>query len=193
MRTTIQYLQGLLIYLTLLTSCVSTTAVEEIENTVKSNDNTPGGYLVVEIQNNANNTCLEIDSIELCNTATGIITITRHTNALQLTCAEQATCPKLKLAQQTLVPWDPQTLPELSRGTYAKIYGRIYTNLQQETPFLLSDTPMYTPISGQITDTRTTTTIISLHNNCPIYIINNSTAEKVLQEIQFEPYVREWE
>lgn len=66
---------ALLITLTTLTSCIMTTTVQEIEETVTTRQepyNSKASYLkegvlAIQIQNNAENTLLQIDSMEICN------------------------------------------------------------------------------------------------------------------------------
>ena len=63
------------IIMTTLTSCIMTTTVQEIEETVTTRQepyNSKASYLkegvlAIQIQNNAENTMLQIDSIEICN------------------------------------------------------------------------------------------------------------------------------
>ena len=63
------------IIMTTLTSCIMTTTVQEIEETVTLQQEhytskatiLQEGLLAVQIQNNAENTLLQIDSMEICN------------------------------------------------------------------------------------------------------------------------------
>ena len=213
MKASVKSLQAIAACLFLMESCIVNTVVEEIETTVKSEGPAKTGYITITIQNNASNTCLQIDSVEICNivleeTSTlqkhrGDITvllsgIQNHTGT---TLAEGYSLPEgtsisskeIKLPQQRFSQWNPNTLPHHSNNQYIKIYGRIYTYGCNGTPILLSSGPMYTPLQGEITENETLSTTISLESNCPVYIENNGEMTKVLQEITFNVSIDEWE
>ena len=213
MKASVKSLQAIAAYLFLMESCIVNTVVEEIETTVKSEGPAKTGYITITIQNNASNTCLQIDSVEICNivleeTSTlqkhrGDITvllsgIQNHTST---TLAEGSSLPEgtsisskeIKLPQQRFSQWNPNTLPHHSNNQYIKIYGRIYTYGCNGTPILLSSGPMYTPLQGEITENETLSITISLESNCPVYIEDNGEMTKVLQEITFNVSIDEWE
>ena len=213
MKASVKSLQTIAACLILMESCIVNTVVEEIETTVKSEGPAKTGYMTITIQNNASNTCLQIDSVEICNivleeTSTlqkhrGDITvllsgIQNHTGT---TLAEGYSIPEgtsisskeIKLPQQRFSQWNPNTLPHHSNNQYIKIYGRIYTYGCNGTSILLSSGPMYTPLQGEITENETLSTTISLESNCPVYIEDNGEMTKVLQEITFNVSIDEWE
>ncbi|MBR4883062.1 MAG: hypothetical protein IKU18_04205 [Bacteroidales bacterium] len=214
MKASVKSLQAIAACLFLLESCIVNTVVEEIETTVKSEGPAKTGYITITIQNNASNTCLQIDSVEICNivleeTSTlqkhrGDITvllsgIQNHTGTTlaegssSLPEGASITCKKIKLPQQRFSPWNPNTLPNHSNNQYIKIYGRIYTYGCNGTLILLSSRPMYTPLHGEITENETLPITVSLESNSPIYIENNGEMTKVLQEITFNVSINDWE
>ena len=165
-------------------SCVSSTIAEEMETrSVEIGE----GWLALTILNNAENTLLQIDSLEICNVPVQCSQSTR------LAYGADTTFPPLQLCVQTLHPWDPCENPSSPHGSYATIYGSIYTLNSSSGLFLLAQGPMYTPVSATITANITTQLTITLYPNCPLYISHNGTLEKVLQSIQFSPIVIGWE
>ena len=218
---------ALLITLTTLTSCIMTTTVQEIEETVTTRQepyNSKASYLkegvlAIQIQNNAENTMLQIDSMEICNIQlmdpagelmhngspayTGSImfinsTLHIHYGADTTYC--QGTSTEVKIPAQTLTPWNPAQLPTGSKNTYAKIHGTMYTYIADNTLCPLYTGTMYYPLSGTIPAATTgipakslTPITITLHPNCPLYAIINSQLEKVLQPITFTVTVEDWE
>ena len=172
----------------LLQSCIMTTVVQEIEDTVATQQEhyTPKtetiyeGLLTLQIQNNAENTMLQIDSLEICNTHTLIstplqlhygtdITITNH-------CSTSIFTPVIKI-HGTLHSYllNNETYPIYSGTMYYPITGSIPADTANTTP------PYPTPIA------------ISIHPNCPLYAIINGKKEKVLQPITFTATVVDWE
>ena len=218
---------ALLITLTTLTSCIMTTTVQEIEETVTTRQepyNSKASYLkegllAIQIQNNAENTILQIDSMEICNiqlmdpagelmhngspACTGSImfinnTLQFHYGADTTYC--QGTSTEIKIPAQTLTPWNPALLPTGSKNTYAKIHGTMYTHIADNTLFPIYTGTMYYPLCGTIPAATTgipakslTPITITLHPNCPLYAIINSQLEKVLQPITFTVTVEDWE
>ena len=165
-------------------SCVSSTIAEEMET---RSGETGEGWLALTILNNAENTLLQIDSLEICNVAVQCSQSTR------LAYGAETTFPPLQLCVQNLHPWDPCENPSSPHGSYATIYGSIYTLNSSSGLFLLAQGPMYTPVSATITGNTTTQLTITLYPNCPLYISHNGTLEKALQPIQFSPVVIGWE
>ena len=218
---------ALLITLTTLTSCIMTTTVREIEETVTTQQepyNSKASYLkegvlAIQIQNNAENTMLQIDSMEICNIQlmdpagelmhngspayTGSIMFINSTLQIHYgtdtTCC-QGTTTEVKIPAQTLTPWTPAQLPTGSKNTYAKIHGTMYTYIADNTLCPLYTGKMYYPLSGTIPAATTgipakslTPITITLHPNCPLYAIINGQLEKVLQPITFTVTVEDWE
>lgn len=214
MKASVKSLQAIAACLFLMESCIVNTVVEEIETTVKSEGPAKTGYMTITIQNNASNTCLQIDSVEICNivlegTSTSQ-TYRGNVTGIQLVAQDQAgatladassslpegasiSSKEIKLPQQRFSPWNPNTLPHHSNNQYTKIYGRIYTYGCNGTSILLSSGPMYTPLQGEITENETLSATISLESNCPVYIEDNGEMTKVLQEITFNVSIDEWE
>ena len=132
-----------------LASCVMTTTVEEINEAVerngsyinsKSNEISKGQFSIL-LKNNANNTCLQIDSLEICNilledTTTNSLVKGKKTIYInsQIEFGELSSTTPATLPVQTFTPWTPETLPQNSNNTYGKIRGKIYTYLTDGTP-----------------------------------------------------------
>lgn len=179
----------------LLESCVTTTVVKEIEDTVESNrnllkskaDEIKVGYLELKIHNLTENTNLQIDSLEICNiqlqNADGIST--------QMGNMKLDTLPA-KLPVQTFTPWNTTTLPTSSKGMYVKLYGTMYTFIAGSQPFALWSGPMYFTFNGSISEISTTKIDFKIQDNCPLYCIVDGHIEKVLQSIQFQVTVDNW-
>lgn len=191
-----------------LASCVMTTTVEEINEAVerngscinsKSNEISKGQFSIL-LKNNANNTCLQIDSLEICNilqedTTTNSLVKGKKTIYInsqiefgKLACTSTATLPI-----QTFTPWTPETLPQNSNNTYGKICGKIYTYLTDGTPILLTEGPLYFPLQGKITSNTLTTTEFEITDNCPLYYELDGKMEKAINAINFEITVNDWQ
>ena len=211
MKTQVLYL--ITICITALQSCVMTNIVDETDQTVKSQPTAQYGRMVVKIQNNANNTCLQIDSIEICNIALeetstlqkyrGDITVLLSgiqnqtgdslTEGFSLLEGAEISSNEIKLPQQKFSPWSPNTLPSRSNKQYIKIHGKLYTYTSGNNTILLTGGPLYTPLHGEITENETLSATVTLQSNCPLYTEYNGTMVKVLQEISFNPSVNDWE
>ena len=191
-----------------LESCIMTTTVEEINETVerngsyinsKSNEISKGQFSIL-LKNNANNTCLQIDSIQICNihvadSATNTIVKgnkTLHIHS-QLEFGELACTSTETLPVQTITPWTPKTLPQNSNNTYGKICGKIYTYLTDGTPVLLTPGPLYFPLQGKITSNTLTTTEFEITDNCPLYYELDGKMEEALKTINFDVTVDDWQ
>ena len=189
--------------LTCTTSSCATTSQEEIENTIEKtnvkSDEIQMGTMALTICNNAENTLLQTDSLELCNI---LLPYTNHAGEelrygnITLTPSNTTFSP-VQLPAQTFTPWSCSTLPgsgsSSGSGSYAIIHGRLYTYNSPGTPFLLAQGPMYTPISATIKANETTPLTITIYPNCPLYVNLNGTLAKVLQPIGFSPHVNDWE
>ena len=184
-----------------LTSCIASTTVEEINNTVNTSnapitlksDEIKQGTLVISIQNNADNTLLTIDSLTLCNVLTPNKTGGKPKRGNITIFPQEETFPPIQLPTQTITPWTANQLPRPGSGAYITIHGKLHTNTSTNTPYLLYQGAMYTPFSTTISEATTTTATITLYPNCPLYIIHNGTLLKILQEITFMPFVWDWE
>ena len=204
-----------------------TTTVQEIEETVTTRQkpyNSKASYLkegvlAIQIQNNAENTLLQIDSMEICNIQlmdpagelmhngspanSGSIMFINSTLQIHYgtdTTHCQGTSTEVKIPAQTLTPWNPAQLPTGSKNTYAKIHGTMYTYIADNTLLPIYTGTMYYPLCGTIPAATTgipakslTPITITLHPNCPLYAIINGQLEKVLQPITFTVTVEDWE
>ena len=206
-----KYILALILAACTLESCIMTEIVEEVnEVTEKSAGNLASkanevlkGEFTLLLVNDANNTCLEIDSLQLCNilvkdSVTG--SITRGKKTIEITTegtliefGNQASTSTETLPVQTFSPWTPVTLPQNSNNTYLKIYGKIYTYLADCTPLLLAEGPLYAPLTGKITPSSLSITKFELANNCPLYYEANGKMEKALNTINFEVTVNDWQ
>ena len=153
------------------------------------------GNLALNISNEAENTLLQTDSVEICNVQ---VCYTNGGNTeLRLGCIRiiptDSTFTPVQLPAQTFNPWSDNRLPRPSSGSYAIIYGSLYTYTSAGDPFLLATGPMYTPIAATIAANQTTRLTITITPGCPLYVNINGTLEKVLETISIAPYVKDWE
>lgn len=204
MKTRMQFILPIFLLTTSLTSCITSSVVDEIDETTQNytplqeskSEETGIGKLVINIKNTAQNTTLQIDSLEIYNIRSsqgnkglpiGI------TAPIKLEYGSAIQSPALALPEQTITPWAPPALPENSTGAYLKIYGKLHSYIEDGQPFPLHEGAMYTPLSGKITEGNTREIQITLHDNCPIYCIIAGNPEKVLKSISFAPHVVGWE
>ncbi len=195
MQTSLLILSGML-----LQSCIMTTVVKEIENTVNSQEQhytTKGethkeGLLTIQIQNNAENTMLQIDSMELTNA--GSITLT-------------STPLQLHYGTNTSITHNCNTDTSITHNCNTsistqeiKIHGTLHSYLLNNETYPIYSGTMYYPVSSTIpaatsdtNNTPTTQITISIHPNCPLYAIINGKKEKVLHSITFTATVVDWE
>ena len=150
------------------------------------------GHLTILIRNSAQNTLLTIDSIQLCNALEGNITLAKPSE-IQLAYGQETSTAETALQPQRFTLWTPDELPQESRNTYLKIYGKILCITPSSSLQPLSEHPMYTSITGAISGGSSTSTTIELKSNAPIYIEQNGAMIKVLREIGFSPTVSGWE
>lgn len=207
---------ALLTTLIMLTSCIMTTVVKEMEDTIMNVEGhyiskattLPMGTLLLEIQNNAENTILQIDSMAICNIqlqdSTGKLAhnvpLSLINTPLQLQYGANTAITSENIPAQTLTPWAPDTLPILSKNTYAKIHGTIYTHITNNTLFTIYTGTMYYPISGTIPTGSTAPTpqhniplTINIYPNSPLYAILNGIPTKILQPITFTVTITDWQ
>lgn len=206
-----KYIIALLIGACTLESCIMTEIVEEVNEVTeksggnlasKANEALKGGFSILLV-NAANNTCLEIDSLQLCNilvedSVTG--SITRGMKTLEIASEDtliefgrQISTYTEPLPVQIFSPWTPETLPQNSNNTYGKIRGRIYTYLSDGTPILLTEGPLYFPLQEKITSNTLTTTKFEITDNCPLYYELDGKMEKALKTINFNVTVDDWQ
>ena len=196
-QTSLLLLSGLLLSGLLLQSCIMTTVVQEIEDTVTSapehyitkGETHKEGLLTLQIQNNAENTILQIDSLEICNTQVPDSTVSSITLI--------STPLQLHYGTDTTITHHCST--NISTPAI-KIHGTIHSYLLNNETYPIYTGTMYYPISGTIpaatsdpNNTPTTQITISIHPNCPLYAILNGTPQKVLQPISFSVTVEDWE
>ena len=172
----------------MLQSCIMTTVVQEIEDiaatqqehyTTKT-ETIYEGLLTLQIQNNAENTMLQIDSLEICNTQL----MDSSCNSITLI----KTPIQLHYGTHTSITHHCRT----GISTHeVKIHGTLYSYLPNNETYSIYSGTMYYPISGEITDT--TTSVISIHPNCTLYACINGKMTKVLQPITFSASVNDWD
>ena len=196
------------ICITILQSCIITTVAEEIDKTIMAEEEfhtfqkTKGnGYKVtLKILNNAENTILQIDTLNLCNimlsdSVSGISCKSHlkiNDKTISVPYGSHTAMSSEIIAIQELVPWEPaEGIPLGSNKSYAKIYGTMFT--QNCKPDTLYSGIMYYPISGCITGHNSTEIPVNLHPNCPLYGELNGKMEKILQPIAFCITVADWE
>ena len=199
----------------LLQSCIMTTIVQEIEETVTQQElyTTKGethkeGLLTLQIENNAENIMLLIDSLEICNIQlidpTGEITYNNDLTIINSTTTlfygTNISFSESIVPAQKLTPWNPAELPSLSNNSYAKIYGTLHSYLPNNETYPIYTGIMYYPISGTISASKSGITIssptplaITIHPYCPLYTMLNGKIEKILQPITFTATVDDWE
>ena len=174
------------------TSCIATTTIKEIEQTITTKESDPAytnmGYISITLQNNAEGTLLLLDSIELCN----ISVITGNGNIKKGNAKIQENS-LLVLPEQTFSPWNPAVLPSGSLNSYIKIHGKLYTYLADGKTMLHCSGPMYTPLQGHINPGKNTNTTIEIYDNCLIYYLTDSTMTKILRSINFDIDIEDWE
>lgn len=190
------YLLTITLTSTILQSCVMTTVISEIEDTVNS---APGnlkiksaelkyGSLTLQINNTAENATLQIDSLEIYN-----ILVPDNETGLTKRGNIKLDSTAAKLPVQTFSPWEPRTLPQHSSKMYIKIYGQMYTFLLDGTPLPLYTGPMYLSFNATITENATTAISLNLYPGCPLYCQINGKMKKVLQPITFSVTVNDWD
>ena len=176
------HLAAILFFICTTTSC-ATTSQEEIENTIEKtnvkSDEILMGNLALNISNEAENTLLQTDSVEICNVQ--VCYTSGGDTGLRLGCIRliptDSTFNPIKLPAQTFNPWSDNRLPRPSSGSYAIIYGTICTFTLAGDPFLLATGPMYTPIAATIAANQTTRLTITITPGCPLYVNINGTME----------------
>jgi len=153
------------------------------------------GKLAININNSAESTMLQIDSLKMCNiqnTQEARNIPIGAATPIKLEYGSEFQSPPIVLPEQTITPWAPPALPENSTGSYLKIYGALYAYITDGQPFLLYEGAMYTALYGRITAENTKEIRIILSDNCPVYCISDGTPEKILKSINFAPHVVEW-
>ena len=195
----------------IMQSCIMTTTVQEIEDTVVSHQEnytskaeaSLKGMFKVQVQNKAENTMLQIDSIKICN----ILLADTLTNQIckgnikiicrtcNLPYGSNIFTSEISVPPQKLVPWTTAELPAGSNSTYAEIHGAIYSYTTNNELFTIYSGAMYYPISGILTASMggiTNIAAIKIQSNCPLYAYHNGKIGKVLQPITFTATVNNW-
>lgn len=190
-------------------SCIIETITDQIESTIDNGTESLGiksyndaGYLELKIHNIAENTCLLIDSMEICNimiidentgkAVKGNIKVSRNSDTARIYCGHYIVCNKTTLPVQEFTPWDQYTLPEKSIGMYVKMNGTMYTFLANGEPFPLYEGNMYFTFYARINKGQTTQAGILIYDNCQLYCQIDGKISKVLQSIQFDPSIIDW-
>ncbi|MBQ7773918.1 MAG: hypothetical protein IJ383_07625 [Bacteroidales bacterium] len=211
MKPILSYIFPTILCLNILCSCVAESIKDEVDSAVNSKNGAieiksaqyKEGSLTLQIMNSAPNTSLQIDSIEICNImlknentgleATGNIMLLQNQSGTLYGYGATLLTPAAKAAVQTFTLWSPSTLPHNSTGMYIKIYGNMYTYIADGALFLLCEGPMYFTTKGSITENRTTELTFEIADNCPLYSQYNGRMTKVLQSINFDVTVEDWE
>lgn len=210
MKRIYRYIPLTVLNLFLLGSCVVESVVEEVDHAVGARQEAVGskavkpgeGYLALRINNEAENTCLQIDSLEICNVLVpgeaggqaeeGNVMIYRDVDGYLCNYGSFLTGNSARLCVQTFTPWSPETLPEAGDGMYVKIYGKMYTYIAGGTLFPLYEGPMYFTFNGSIAENYTTEVKFDIYDNCPLYCEAGGKMTKVLQSISFDVNVEDW-
>lgn len=130
--------------------------------------------LTVNIVNDAQNVILEIDDIEFQN-----IEIFDYPDISHYSIEYQS---DISVGEFKLLP------QHLKRGmSYIILTGRVYC-----PTYTIYEGLIYIPISGEI-KTGNNTLVLKLYDNCPWYYVYNNKLVKLLQSIQFDIDVEEWE
>ena len=196
MKSVWKYIMAIMICTGVLESCVISSVVEDIDETIDKMVLAEGsksyemkeGYLSIHIYNNADNTLLEVDSIEICNV---LVRDEMYDGVKRGNIVLDN--PKQKLLVQTFKPWNPIETPQNSKDMYVKIYGSIYSYIGNQKQYLICSGPMYFTFKGEITENQTTEINFELYDNCPLYCQVNGKMEKALQSISFSVSVEDWE
>lgn len=209
MNTTTLKVPALAVIISILQSCIMNTVVQDIDQTIEERDKYISkstcyqeGKLAVAIKNNAENTLLQIDSVEICNILlynqdfeyqyTGDITIMKYNNTGNLSYGTDSLWCTTTLPEQVSVPWSPEDSPYLNKGSYAKIHGAVYTYIADNSLLLLHSGTMYCPVGVNITRFSATLININIYGNCQLYACINGKMRKVLQPITFGASVEDW-
>lgn len=200
---------ALIIASLMMVSCITTTVVEEIDGTVESNEakstsnDIRYGKLVLRLYNDANNSSLWIDSIEICNilledrTTGGLklgnITLFKSLGNTHLEFGNMMRTTEMHFPEQTFAPWSPYTLPENSDNMYLTIHGQLYACMPGNNLFTIYSGAMYFTFSGSIKAGDTTNIEFELYDNCPLYCKINGKMETVLNSININVTVNDWE
>ncbi len=186
-----------------------TSVVDEVEESIATNkaESPPKsikeGTLTLRIYNKADNTTLWIDSIEICNilledrTTGGLklgnITLFKSLGNTHLEFGNMMRTTEMHFPEQTFAPWSPYTLPENSDNMYLTIHGQMFTCLPDNNLFPIYTGPMYFTFSGSIKAGDTTNIEFELYDNCPLYCKINGKMETVLNSININVTVNDWE
>ena len=203
--------------LVLLQSCIMTTVVDEIDGTVQGEqvytskaESSKEGSFVLHIGNDADNTMLRIDSLEICNVlvadpATGyvrsgsIMLYEWDRAAGEIAGGSGLTTDEVRVPVQTLEPWAPQESfssgghPVAGGGAYVKIFGSVCSFLQGNEVYTIYEGVMYYPLSGVVTEVAASPVSIILNEDCPLYAQIGGRMEKVLNPVAFSVSVEQWQ
>ena len=196
--------------LVLLQSCVMTSVEDEIDETVQAEqlyttkaENDKEGYFALHLRNDADNTVLRIDSVEICNIlvdGSGAGDVQRGSIMLyeadgvagEVAGGSGITAYEVKVPVQTLEPWTPGLHPAAGKGAYAGIYGSVCSFLYSNETYVLYEGTMYYPLSGVVTESGISQISIVVNVDCPLYAQLGGRMEKVLVPITFSVFVDPW-
>lgn len=197
------------LYLIILGSCATSThadieeAVSGTREIVESKSDIHNeGYLTLRINNAANNTSLQVDSLEICNILLpaeagkqpekGDLMLHRSCDSTRYDYGTYMQSGKARMSVQRFNPWPLKKSPEKSGDMYVKIYGKMYTFIAGGTLFPLYEGAMYFTFNGSITEGQTTEISFDIYDNCHLYCEINGEISKVLQSINFDVSVEDW-
>lgn len=205
-----------IILINILISCVITETVVNDINSVTENKNLYNGdlisksaetyesYISISIFNEAENTTLKIDSLELCNVLykdeiTGIdkkgnlILMRTNDECCWVDYGIRVRSAEMPILEQTIVSWKTNESIYNTKGTYVKVYGGMYSYMGDGNKYPLYEGVMYLMFSGFFKRDRVGTVDAKIYDGCPLYYIDeNGNVEKVLQSIKFDVSVNGW-
>jgi hypothetical protein len=164
--------------------------------------------IMFQINNNADNTKLIVDSCYLYNVygkidktedianmylSSNLIDLKIFDRPNTLFMGDSLISETFYVSPQTIKKWYPLLMPS-ENDTYVKIHGKIITNINGSNEFELYNGEMFIPITGQLLAFHQNIFKLTLKNQCPWYIfMKDSVMTKVLVEIQFNPQIKDWE
>ena len=186
-----------------ITGSVSSEMEEAVANGaegIKSENST--GALSLKIHNIAPNTSLKIDTLTICNIllegsgeepAPGRIKLQGSYDTARIEYEGAAICGDLTLPPQKFSPWDHTTLPDKTDLMYVRMDGTMYTYIANGELFPIYSGAMYFTFGARITENQTTQATLLIYDNCNLYCNIDGEMVKVLQSINFEPSIKDWE
>ena len=192
-------------------SCLETDIIAENKNNEVIETKIPDyteAQIMLQIVNNANNIKLIIDSCYLYNIygkidksedianmylSSNLINIMAFNSSNTLFMGDTLISNPFYVSPQNIKKWEPILIPS-DTNTYVKVYGKIITKLNNNTDFEIYSGEIFIPVSGKILALHKNIFNLTLENQAPWYVFTgDSIMTKVLVEIQFSPYIKDWE